>query len=320
MKLARLLGALGRISLTLGILTLLFVAYQLWGTGIHEARAQNALADDFEDALDQATGEAEGDNDPEGDAGEEIAGAGSSTGEAAMGEGATPQPPPPTPAEGEAAARIEIPAIGVDKVVVEGVALSDLKRGPGHFPGTPMPGQPGNAAIAGHRTTYGAPFHRLDELNPGDEIKVTTLQGEFQYTVSEQLIVEPSQVEVLEDYGDNRLTLAACHPKYSAAQRIVVVAMLGENTEPAQAPDRDDQAAEPVYSDLDAGLSGERAGAWPTILVGTLCALIWLAAWALARFVKPVKTWVAYAVGTPVFFIALFYFFEEVSRLLPANF
>ena len=78
-----------------------------------------------------------------------------------------------------------IPAIGVDKIVVEGVSLADLKKGPGHYPETPLPGQEGNAAIAGHRTTYGAPFNRLDELEPGDEITVTTVQGEFTYEVTE---------------------------------------------------------------------------------------------------------------------------------------
>ena len=124
-------------------------------------------------------------------------------------------------------ARIRIPDIGVDKIVVEGVQVSDLKRGPGHYPDTPLPGQPGNAAIAGHRTTYGAPFNRLDELEPGDEILVTTAQGAFRYEVQRQLIVSPDQVEVLDDFGDDRLTLTACHPKYSARQRIVVVALAG---------------------------------------------------------------------------------------------
>ena len=115
-----------------------------------------------------------------------------------------------------------------------------------------MPGNPGNAAIAGHRTTYGAPFHNIDQLAPGDEIIVTTLQGEFRYEVLPQptdevddsgepvmrgnFIVAPSQVEVLDDFGDNRLTLTACHPKYSARQRIVVVAQLVEEPAPAPPP------------------------------------------------------------------------------------
>src|ERR671919_460981 len=222
MRLARVLGAIGRTLITLGVLILLFVVYQLWGTGIREAQAQRSLENEFEESL--------------GEAGVVV------PDESAQGSGqsppttATPGSPPPPPAEGDASARIRIPDIGVDKIVVEGVTLDDLKRGPGHYPETPLPGQPGNAAIAGHRTTYGAPFGRINELEPGDEILVTTLQGAFRYEMSEQLIVEPDQVEVLEDFGDNRLTLTACHPKYSARQRIIVVATLVGEAAPAPRP------------------------------------------------------------------------------------
>ncbi len=82
---------------------------------------------------------------------------------------------------GDALARIEIPTIGLDAKVVSGVQPADLKNGPGHYPDTPMPGQLGNSAIAGHRTTYGQPFYRLDEVEPGDEIVLTTVQGRFVY-------------------------------------------------------------------------------------------------------------------------------------------
>jgi sortase A len=130
------------------------------------------------------------------------------------------------PEEGRPVGLIQIPRIGVNKIVVEGTAIEDLKNGPGHFNGTPLPGQSGNAAIAGHRTTYGAPFGDIDQLEVGDEIKVTTILGEATYEVAGQRIVDPSQVEVVGDFGDNRLTLTACHPKYSAAKRIVVWATL----------------------------------------------------------------------------------------------
>ena len=137
--------------------------------------------------------------------------------------------------QGLSIAQIQIPKIGVDKTVVEGVRVSDLRKGPGHYPATPLPGQAGNAAIAGHRTTYGAPFGDINELLPGDEIIVTTIQGEFVYQVLEQgdghghLIVPPTAVEVLDqNFRDhpNRLTLTACHPKGSARQRIIVVGEL----------------------------------------------------------------------------------------------
>jgi len=195
------------------------------------------------------------------------------------------------------------------------VALPDLKKGPGHYPGTPLPGQEGNAAIAGHRTTYGAPFHRLDELEPGDEITVTTVQGEFTYIVAETLIVSPTQVDVLEDKGDNRLTLSACHPKYSARQRIIVVSKLAEDEEALPRPTRTEDAPPPPSS-LD-DIDGAGKPAWPAIALGGLCAAIWLFAWFVGRLWRK---WPAYIIGFPFFMVALFFFFEEFSRLLPSNF
>ena len=155
--------------------------------------------------------------------------------------------------QGLAVARIQIPRIGVDKTVVEGVRVSDLRKGPGHYPATPIPGQAGNAAIAGHRTTYGAPFGEIDELLPGDEIIVTTIQGEFVYQVIEQgegyghFIVPPTAIEVLEqNFRDhpNRLTLTACHPKGSARQRIIVVGeLVGEPAPTYPRPGQEEQPA-----------------------------------------------------------------------------
>jgi sortase A len=305
MRLARVLGAIGRTCITLGVLILLFVAYQLWGTGIREAQAQRSLETEFEDLLDEAG---------LGVIDESASGAPAS---------AVPRPPPPPPADGDAVARISIPKIDVDKIVVEGVSLSVLKRGPGHYPDSPLPGQPGNAAIAGHRTTYGAPFERVDELVPGDEILVTTLQGSFRYEVREQLIVSPDQVEVLDDFGDNRLTLTACHPKYSARQRIVIVAVLADEAAPAREPappapaGEDPPVGDEAPATVDAGLSGEGASAWPAILLGLACALIWVAAWLFGLIWRK---WPAYLLCLPLFLVMLFVFYESVSRLLPANY
>jgi sortase A len=326
MQLARVLGAVGRTCIAVGVLILLFVVYQLWGTGIREAQAQRKLENEFEQRL--------------GDAGV------TAPDESAQGPAptttttTTPGPPPAPVAEGDAMAHIRIPAIGVDKIVVEGVTLEDLKRGPGHYPDTPLPGQPGNAAIAGHRTTYGAPFNRIDELDPGDEILVTTVQGAFRYEVSDQLIVSPKEVAVLDDFGDNRLTLTACHPKYSARQRIVVVAALvGEAAPAANAPPGPETGAIPgdggndggngdngsdassgdelSASTVEGGLSGERAAIWPAIALGVACGLIWTAAWLLG---KVWRTWPAYLLCLPLFLLMLFFFFENFSRVLPANF
>jgi sortase A len=297
MRLAKFLGALGRTCITLGVLILLFVAYQLWGTGIRTAQAQHRLENDFEQVLETTTT--------------------STTTTTLPNEPVQPVTVPTIPPvpEGEATARIQIPAIGVDKIVVEGVALPDLKKGPGHYPLTPLPGQEGNAAIAGHRTTYGAPFNRIDELKLGDEITVTTVQGEFTYEVAETLIVSPTQVEVLQDKGDNRLTLSACNPKYSARQRIIVVSKLApdEKPLPRPVPEEAPSSPPPTLEDID----GAGAPAWPAIALGILCAAIWLLAWLVGRLWRK---WPAYLIGFPFFMVALFFFFEEFSRLLPSNF
>lgn len=124
-------------------------------------------------------------------------------------------------------ARLVIPAIAVDLLVHEGID-ADTLRGPvaGHYLSTELPGQAGNAALAAHRTTHGAPFFRLDELSPGDSVFVTTFQGAFEYQVIGQSIHEPDDVEILDDFGDNRLTLTTGHPEYSNRQRLVVVGEL----------------------------------------------------------------------------------------------
>ena len=137
-----------------------------------------------------------------------------------------PARPPTVPpiAEGDPVARLEIPEIGLDVVVVAGVSVDDLKRGPGHYPDTPLPGQFGNAAIAGHRTTYGQPFLDIDDLDPGDQIIATTLAGRFVYAVTGTEIVEPDDTHVVATTNPDiaELTLTSCHPKWSASQRIIV--------------------------------------------------------------------------------------------------
>jgi sortase A len=128
------------------------------------------------------------------------------------------------PLQGDAIARIEIPAIGVSEYVVEGTDTGDLRKGPGHYPDTPLPGEPGTAAIAGHRTTYGAPFRNIDELRRGQRIVVDMPDGRFVYRVERTTIVDDQDVSVLEPVGYRRLMLSACHPLYSAAERVIVFA------------------------------------------------------------------------------------------------
>jgi sortase A len=128
--------------------------------------------------------------------------------------------------DGDPLGRISIPAIGVSSVVVAGTGTSDLRRGPGHYPGTPLPGASGTVAIAGHRTTYGAPFRKLDKLGKGDRIEVRMPYGTFVYRVEQRRIVAPTALWVTHRTSYDRLILSACHPLYSAAQRIVVFARL----------------------------------------------------------------------------------------------
>lgn len=122
--------------------------------------------------------------------------------------------------------RIVIPAIGVDAVLIEGVGRSDLREGPGHWPETPLPGLGGNFVVSGHRTTYGAPFFKLDKVAVGDEIDVLLPYAAARYQVTRSVIVLPNQTDVVAQRGVEEISLATCHPIYSARQRLVVQAKM----------------------------------------------------------------------------------------------
>jgi sortase A len=128
--------------------------------------------------------------------------------------------------EGHAIGRIKIDRIGLDIVVVQGTDTASLEKGPGHYRNTPIPGQPGTVAIAGHRTTYLAPFRHIDQIEDGDEIRVEMPYAAFTYTVQRHQIVDPSQVGIIKPVGYPQLVLTACHPPYSAAQRYAIFAKL----------------------------------------------------------------------------------------------
>jgi sortase A len=136
------------------------------------------------------------------------------------------------PLKGDAIAKIEIPKIGVSDYVVEGTDTDSLRKGPGHYPDTPLPGEPGTSAIAGHRTTYGAPFRNIDELKHNDRIVVDMPDGRFIYRVEFTKIVDDQDLSVLDRVDHQRLILSACHPLYSAAQRIVVFSRLARREPP----------------------------------------------------------------------------------------
>ena len=129
--------------------------------------------------------------------------------------------------KGDAVGRLRIPRIGKKYPLIEGTDIPTLRSGsPGHYGDTPLPGQRGTVGVAAHRTTYGAPFRHIDKLRRGDPIIIAMPYGRFTYEVEETRIVDPTDVWVKRRVGYNRLILSACHPPYSAAQRIVVFARL----------------------------------------------------------------------------------------------
>jgi sortase A len=206
----------GKVLIATGLLLGGFVAYQLWGTGIEARRAQNELEDEFESLLASTTTAVSPVSTDPPDTASDTAPpetASGTTTDTAPSDIVAPVTVPI--AAGDPIARLEIPAIGLDVVVVSGVSVDDLRRGPGHYPDTPLPGEYGNSAIAGHRTTYGQPFHDVDDLEPGDEIVVTTIAGRFVYAVTGTEIVDPGDIHVVATTDPNtaQLTLTSCHPK-----------------------------------------------------------------------------------------------------------
>lgn len=221
MWVARVLRGVGWLLIAAGTLVLLYIVYLLVFTNVTTRRAQNELL---------ATWQAE-------------------VGTLPVGESAAPRVVPAAPPLAQAPPRrvelrgayaaiwFERPGNGAPIVydgplfVVEGVEIEELKRGPGHYPSTAPPGHEGNFAVAGHRTTYGAPFYHLDELAPGDEVHVVDRQGRrWIYVVRTNRIVRPNDVWVLAEdplgTGQPTMTLTTCHPRFSAAQRLVTFAEL----------------------------------------------------------------------------------------------
>jgi sortase A len=205
--------------------------------------------------------------------------------------------------------------VGLDAIVVNGIGTDDLRKGPGHYPLTPLPGQRGNSAIAGHRTTYGAPFGNLDQLSQHDMIRLRTLQGFFSYRVYQQLVVDPSDVKVLDPDPARpaTLTLTTCNPKYSAAQRLVVKAAL-DNPAPPLPPSRGLRAGAKL---ADTGLSGDSGSLLPTFVAGVIAMLVG-GLWWLAFHRHP--RWTNWLAGAIPFAVTLFIFYTYLERALPANY
>lgn len=224
---SRYLAIAGRTLLGISLLIAAFLFYQLFVTDFINSRSQAAAADELVVVLAQRR--------------DDLATPTTSTPANTTTTAQVVELPalivePDVPV-GEPFARLIIDRIALDAVVFEGVDRTTLKSGPGHMPGTPLPGQPGNAVISGHRTTYGRPFYELDLLVVGDEIEVETALGISTYAVREILIVAPTDVWVADNTDGAWLTLTTCHPRFSAAERLIVQAELidGPNLEYVEA-------------------------------------------------------------------------------------
>lgn len=389
------IGGLGRILISVGVLMFAFVGYQLWGTGIQTAQAQNRLEDEFTDLLESGAPTVTQPTEPAEPTATSVptdATPATSVPTDPTTVETTPTPttvPPPVlspPPLGDPLARLEIPSIGLDYILISGVRPTDLEDGPGHFPETPLPGQLGNAAVAGHRTTHGSPFIRIDEVKVGDDIVVTTLAGRFVYVMTGQQIVSPNDYQLViptVDPSVATLTLTSCHPKYSARQRIVVTAVLdAERSDPVTQPwtagvpeqpapsgvipgdetpattvpaapestatadttapvapastvavddgagtDGTDGTGDPLATDGETDELGEELfanrwfsdpDAYPHVgLWGLALIVVALAATALSRRVR--RNWVGALAGFVPFVVVLYFWFENVNRLLPPN-
>jgi len=204
-------GFVGELLITAGVVVGLFAVYTLFWTGVETANEQEALEEQFSsvEASPEATDEPAADD------------------------------PEPEPLSGDAYARLTIPRLGDDWrwIVVQGVELETLTRGPGHYPETVDPGEVGNFAVAGHRATYGEPFANLDRVQVGDEVRVERAGVLHTYVVTESFITDPSDTDVLlpvpgqpgVEADEAVLTLTTCHPRWSSSERLIVHATLAES-------------------------------------------------------------------------------------------
>jgi sortase A len=201
----------GKLLISVGCGVLMFVAWTLWGTGIYTSQQQNQLQAQFA-------------HDPP---------VVIEAGEVKVPDSFQPEP-------GHPAFKLRIPRIDFDQIVVEGVGIDDLHKGPGHYPSCrpgfdhPLctefdemwPGENGRVIVSGHRTTYGAPFYNLDKLKPGDKVITETKWGEFTYEVTQTDIVQPDSLAIAIQNDTAEIVLTTCNPRFSAAQRLIVYAKL----------------------------------------------------------------------------------------------
>lgn len=305
-------SSIGRVFSIIGLVVVGFFIYQLTGSALVHARSQKMLLAEFkEKAPLQAANPADAGG---GDASTD----GILTSGEASGETVDPADVKPEiiaaaepPARGEPVGILQIPRLGLEQVIVQGTGPAELRAGPGHLRGTSMPGEPGNAAIAGSRVSNGAPFKRLQLLREGSRIDVTTAVGRFQYEVRSVRRVKSGQPDpVRASGGGSTLTLVTSTPAFLAYDRLVVVAEL--QTKPV-AP-----RFTPVTPDsTQTGFDTAGGGLAPVVGWGAALGLgIWTARLIYRRWPKSV----AYLITTPVLVALVLLVFESLSGLLPATF
>jgi sortase A len=272
----RVASTVGAVLMAAGLAIALFFGYAFFGSGLSEQRSQKLLFDRFETSLTNGT----------------------------MNYNKLPAP-------GDPVALLKIASIGLEQVVVEGTNPSATEQGPGHFRSSPLPGQVGNAVIAGRRSTYGAPFRDIGELAVGDEIVATTAEGVFSYDVTQIAHVHPGQQDVVAPTTDNRLTLVTSEPRFTPSGRLAVIATL--QGKPVSSP------AEPrplAVGDDETGLRGDIGAAGPLILWLELLVLVGAGGVFLAR---RWSRWATYLLGAPVVLALLVLLFDSLNRLFPAT-
>ncbi|HET9690548.1 MAG TPA: class E sortase [Acidimicrobiales bacterium] len=326
-RVRRAVRELGLALITLGVVVLLLVVYELFGTNLTADRHQAALGRAFRAATATATATATTGATPAATAPTTSSTTAPSTGGAPAAVDNPAVDLPSAPAGGGGVIdHLVIPRIGVDRYVVDGTTADDLTEGPGHYLGTPYPGQPGDVAIAGHRTTYGAPFYRLGALRPGDDIYLTdTSDRTYDYRVDgPALVVAPSDVAVIGPTPDATLTLTTCNPPLSATSRLVVKArLIGSPVAPptpAPTPPAATGTTHPVAAVPPPNLTGGSSSAWaPTIGWGSVAVVAWIATRLGIARLRRWRRAGATVVTLAVCAAALWFTFAGVVRLLPQS-
>jgi sortase A len=292
------IGVIGRVFVAAGLLLLFFTAYLLGGTNVYTKKEQEQATRRL--ASNPIVSEAQ-----------------------LAGGKIPPARPKNTAALGSPLFKLDIPKIGLETAVVQGVGREELKKGPGHFPTceeigkredcvseTKYPGEKGNVALSGHRTTYGAPFFRLNELAEGDLVDFVSGRARYRYKVRSQEIVDPTAgFQVVEQHGRDELTLTTCHPRFSAAQRLVIHAdyvgasLISGGGGPQSGPSR--SAPRPVIPT-------------DTLVLASIAGASALASLGLSKRYRAAAGYIAVGiVGAAGMWIAVF---PRVLHLMPSNF